>query len=51
MKKEKITGVVLEYFKGINKNGKEYVFVKVFDAERNYLGSYFANGQIAERFR
>lgn len=50
MNKGKKTNVVLEYFKGVNKNGKVYVYVKVFDAERNYLGSYFANGKIAERF-
>ena len=50
MNKGKKTSVVLEYFKGIGKSGKEYVLVKVFDSERNFLGSYFANGKISERF-
>ena len=51
MEKGKITGIVIEYFKGTTKNGKEYVLVKVFDAERNFLGSYFANGKLVERFK
>lgn len=51
MKNGKITGVVIEFFKGVSKNGKEYVLVKVYDAERNFLGSYFVNGKLVERFK
>ena len=50
MNKGKKTSVVLEYFKGIGKSGKEYVLVKVFDSKRNFLGAYFLNGKIAEFF-
>ena len=50
MEKGKITGVILEYFIGTSKSGKKYVLVKVFDSERNFLGSYFVNGSLVERF-
>lgn len=49
MKKIILENVILECYKG-EKNGKKFVLVKVFDIHRTFLGQYFVNGSLVDRF-
>lgn len=44
---KKKNDLICEYFKG-EKNGKKYVFVKLYDLQRNFLGSFFVNGSLVD---